>query len=75
MKKFGLFAVFVVLVIGFLLSISSTKYSDIPDDADHAGITDAEACMKCHGPDKKDALKDTHPPKYECMKCHKRTKI
>jgi hypothetical protein len=27
--------------------------------------------MECHGPGKPAARKETHPPKDDCIKCHK----
>lgn len=71
------FVVFVLVVIGLLYSISGKRYPRIPDDVLHRDVqTDSgAACMECHGPGKKSALKDTHPPKFECLKCHKYRRI
>jgi len=70
-KYTAVFIVFVLLVIGVLYFLSGGEYSKIPLDADHAGITDTAVCMQCHGPQGKNAMKDSHPPKYECFKCHR----
>lgn len=75
MKSTISFIIFVLVVLGLLYSISGKKYSHVPDDAAHKGITDYALCMGCHGPGKQAPLKDTHPPKYECFKCHKTKRI
>lgn len=69
------FIVFVLVVVGLLFSISGKRYPQIPDDADHRAATNTTACMECHGPSQKHQMKTTHPPKYECFKCHKPKKI
>jgi hypothetical protein len=66
------FAVFVlvVLLLLFLLS-SSKKVPPIPSDDLHSGITTEADCAACHGPGKQAPLKPTHPPKEQCLVCHK----
>ncbi len=71
MKNFSLFMVFVFLIVTALYFLSGGDYSQIPADTDHRGITDKEICMECHGPERENAMKEAHPPKYECFKCHK----
>lgn len=71
MKNSLLFLVFVLAVLGFLYAISGKKYSRMPADANHIGVTDIALCMECHGVGKQYARKPTHPPKFECLKCHK----
>jgi len=71
MKSTVSFVIFVLAVLGFLFLISGKRYPQIPADARHRAVTENTACMGCHGPDKEDKLKETHPPKYECFKCHK----
>jgi hypothetical protein len=68
------FIIFVMIVVGFLFLLPGKQYAPIPDDGLHKAAGDVAACMKCHGPGKKNELKKTHPPKYECFKCHKRGK-
>jgi hypothetical protein len=71
MKSTLIFIVFVLVVLGFLFAISGKKYSQMPADADHLGVTDTALCMDCHGTGKPYAQKSAHPPKFECLKCHK----
>jgi hypothetical protein len=66
------FIVFVLIVIGLLFTFSMKEFPLIPDDAFHRGIQDAAVCMECHGPGKRYEMKKTHPPKFECFKCHKK---
>lgn len=71
MKNTLIFIAFVLAVVGFLFSISGKKYPQMPADANHIGMTDTQLCMECHGPGKQLPQKATHPPKFECLKCHK----
>jgi hypothetical protein len=66
-----LFIVFVLAVVGLLFAVSGERAQRIPEDELHAVIDNNEVCMGCHGPGKPAALKETHPPKYECIECHK----
>ena len=71
MKSTAGFVLLVLIIVGLLFLTSRKEYSGVPADAAHSWITSEAACMECHGPDRKDALKRSHPPKYECFKCHK----
>jgi hypothetical protein len=71
MKNTVIFMLFVLLVIGFLFSISGKKYPQMPHDANHLGVTDTSVCMGCHDAGKMHPRKPGHPPKFECLKCHK----
>jgi nitrate reductase cytochrome c-type subunit len=75
MKKFSYFILFVIIIVGALYVLSGNDYPHIPADADHIEITDKEICLECHGPESENKLKESHPPKYECFKCHKPEKI
>lgn len=66
---FVLFAVSVLLVL-FLLS-SGKKPPVIPSDELHKIITTDAACAECHGPGRRAPLKPSHPPKEQCLICHK----
>jgi hypothetical protein len=70
------FFIFVVAVAGLLLlyTFTSEEYPHLPSDETHRGISATAACMECHGPGKKNAMKQTHPPKFDCPKCHKTQK-
>ncbi|NJD55671.1 MAG: hypothetical protein FIA94_04605 [Nitrospirae bacterium] len=71
MKNSLLFALFILIVVGFLFSISGKKYPQMPADTSHLGVTDTAVCMGCHEAGKLYPRKATHPPKFECLKCHK----
>jgi len=73
-KKNIIFIVFMIAVLLLLLTISGKKFPHIPDDADHLSIADTEVCMGCHGPGEESPMMDSHPPKFECFKCHKHKK-
>jgi hypothetical protein len=70
-KKNIIFVVFMITVLLLLLTISGKKFPPIPDDPDHLSVITIEACQECHNPDGKNPLMDSHPPKFECFKCHK----
>lgn len=75
MKNTVIFIVFVLAVLGFLFSISGKKYPQLPADADHSGLTETTTCLNCHGPDKVYPRKPEHPPKEECLNCHKHKRL
>jgi hypothetical protein len=62
-----------VIVAGLLfISSRGKKAPYIPDDTIHQRtITLQESCVTCHAPDKQAPLKATHPPKEQCLACHK----
>ena len=66
------FTVFVLVVLLFLFFLSSgKKVPAIPSDALHSVLTTDASCAACHGPDKQAPLKPSHPPKEQCLVCHK----
>lgn len=71
MKNTLMFIVFVLVVLAFLFAISGEKAFRIPEDEYHTIINNNEVCMDCHGPGMPQARKETHPPKDDCIKCHK----
>ena len=72
MKSTMGFIVFVVAVLLILFFLSSSKKAPfIPADDPHKVITTNAACLNCHAPGKQAPLKSTHPPKDQCMICHK----
>ncbi|HET6514027.1 MAG TPA: hypothetical protein VFG09_02620 [Thermodesulfovibrionales bacterium] len=71
MKNTIIFVIFVLLVLGLLTLFSGTRAPRIPEDSRHAALSDNAACMECHGPGKVAERKKTHPPKDECLLCHK----
>ncbi len=76
MKNTLIFIAFVLIVLGLLYAVSGKRVPPplIPDDNLHIALNDASGCMDCHGPDKKASLRKAHPPKFECLKCHKAKK-
>ena len=73
MKNTLIFLVFVLVVLAFLTLISGRRTPPpfIPQDSQHFALDDPKTCLECHGPDKAVPLKKSHPPKRDCMKCHK----
>jgi cytochrome c553 len=74
MKNWILFAVFVALILGFFLAISRDRAAYIPDDDSHRGVTEVSVCRRCHAAGTEQALSAEHPPKDQCLECHKRKK-
>ncbi len=72
MKKNMVFLVIAssVLLILFFLS-SRNKVPFIPADDLHRSIVTAADCGECHAFGKRAPLKETHPPKEQCLICHK----
>jgi cytochrome c553 len=73
MKNTLIFLFFVLAVLALLSMISGRRVPPplIPQDSQHIVLNDPTVCLECHGPDKVAPLKKTHPPKRECLKCHK----
>lgn len=73
MKNTLIFIAFVLVVLGLLYAVSGRRVEPrpIPIDSRHEAVKDPKICMDCHGPGKDAAMKRSHPPKYECFKCHK----
>jgi hypothetical protein len=65
------FIIFAIVLLVLLFFLSSSKYPHLPKDKIHAAITKDSACSDCHGPGHRHQLKPEHPPKFECLKCHK----
>lgn len=59
------------LLIGVLILISGKKFTPFPGDAIHAGLEDNLSCQPCHSPDGASPLSEKHPPKEQCLTCHK----
>jgi hypothetical protein len=38
-------------------------------------MTTNDSCAACHGPGKRSPLKSSHPPKEDCLLCHKMKKV
>lgn len=75
MKHTLSFIAFAIVVIGILFLVSGDRSPRIPEDVKHAGLMEDSLCTPCHGPEKEFARKAEHPPKDECLKCHKRKRV
>ena len=64
-------AVAVIIVVLVFLSSTGKKAPLIPPDNIHSAITSQENCAACHAPGKQAPLKENHPPKEQCLICHK----
>ena len=64
---------FAIVVIAALFFVSSggKKVPGIPVDVIHNEVSTNAGCLACHGPGKRAQLKPNHPPKEECLICHK----
>jgi len=66
-----LIAAAVIIAVLAILSSSGKKAPSIPPDNIHSTITTQEGCAACHAPGKQWPLKASHPPKEQCLICHK----
>jgi len=72
MKQTLPLAVVAAAIVIFLFFLSSSKKPPfLPSDDIHKNATTNESCAPCHAPGKQAALKNTHPPKEQCLICHK----
>jgi hypothetical protein len=72
MKKNLLFAAACFILFIILYTLSVKQFVPIPNDDNHEGIIQKEACLECHGKDGQSPLNKDHPPKDQCFKCHER---
>ena len=66
---FVAFALAVLLALFFLSSVRKPPL--IPFDDLHKAVTTNAACAECHAPGKQAPLRQEHPPKEQCLTCHK----
>lgn len=73
MKSIWPLIVAAAAIVAVLIYLSSTgrKAPFIPSDDAHRSITTQEGCAACHAPGKPAPLKPLHPPKEQCLICHK----
>ena len=81
-RKTLLFNVIFVLLCGsiflFLWSAPPETTVKLPRDEIHADFFDLPIeeveshCGKCHNPDGEAPLSEGHPPKHQCLLCHKK---
>lgn len=74
MRNNILFAVFIILVIVILVMISGEKSPRIPLDDVHAAALTEQDCLGCHGQGMAHERSREHPPKDQCLLCHKRSR-
>ncbi len=72
MKNTVIFGLLVIAVIAFLFLLPRKEVPLIPNDQRHAEVTEKEGCLECHGKGRPEHLKEGHPPKFACFKCHRR---
>lgn len=72
LKSTWFFPLLLVLVIGGLFTLSEKEFAPLPGDAVHADLTKNSSCTNCHGEGGESPLSDKHPPKEQCLTCHKR---
>lgn len=72
MKRNLAFIGFALAVLLFLTVLSRTgnEIPFIPEDVFHRGVTNNAACTTCRTPGRQAPLKESHPPKEECLRCH-----
>lgn len=71
MKHVAMYVAFMLAVVGLLFALSDTKSPRIPDDENHVAFTVEESCWECHGPEGIAPRSEKHPPKDQCLECHK----
>ncbi len=72
MKNNIVLIIFALALLSFLFFLSSSKKAPVqPDDEAHKQALSNALCQTCHGVGKKSPLKPSHPPKEQCLLCHK----
>jgi cytochrome c553 len=72
MKNNIVLAVSALALVAFLFFLSSRqKAPALPADEAHRQVLSNALCLSCHGPGKPSPLKPSHPPKEQCLLCHK----
>ncbi len=77
-------AAFVAICFGiliFLLKAPKETTPPLPHDENHQQLFSIESkkeaelsCLSCHDQGQQAPLPESHPPKYRCLFCHKRTR-
>jgi hypothetical protein len=63
-------AAIAVAAVMFLMLFGWNPAPAIPRDFDHARSPDEQDCLRCHGPEGKDARPRNHPLRDDCFSCH-----
>jgi len=75
MKSTWTLAILAALVLIFLYYLSSShNVPAVPQDERHRNAITNASCSDCHAPGRQAPLKPAHPPKEQCLICHKRWK-
>jgi hypothetical protein len=62
----------ILFLIAALTVVSrNTKPPRLPEDPAHKGLTANASCRPCHGQGASSPLKRGHPPKDDCLHCHR----
>ncbi len=79
MKQVLIFIVFVAVVLGVFFAVSTDKPPFMPSDGEHLAALAAAGqdkspvpCRACHAPGMSASLGPAHPPKEQCLRCHKK---
>jgi hypothetical protein len=72
-KSSALFIVFILLILFILWNAPSIEGPPIPNDDEHSNIEEETSCMECHIFEELLKGNKYHPPKTECLECHRTT--
>jgi hypothetical protein len=72
-KSSALFIVFILLILFILWNAPPIEGPPIPNDDEHSTIEEETSCMECHIFEELLKGNNYHPPKTECLECHRAT--
>jgi hypothetical protein len=72
-KSSALFIVFIFLILFILWNAPPIEGPPIPNDDEHSNIEEETSCMECHIFEELLKGNTYHPPKTECLECHRTT--
>jgi len=72
-KSSALFIVFILLILFILWNAPSIEGPPIPNDDDHSTIEEETSCIEYHIFEELLKGNNYHPPKTECLECHRAT--
>lgn len=72
-KSIALFIVFILFILFFLWNAPPVEGPPIPNDDEHSNIEEETSCMECHIIEDHFKGNKYHPPKTECLECHRTT--
>lgn len=71
-KSSIIFILLIVLILFFLWNAPSIEGPPIPNDEDHRNMREETYCMECHTLEELMKENLDHPPKTECLECHRK---